>query len=351
MQRAARGKPIANMGPPKRARTEEKNCQGAGGAATAQEASKPIGGAPSAASGATAAEAPPPSSVAAAGPAPVSITSLLEMDSLRRQDEYVTKWASETKTYVDQELLKFFGERPQQIGFLVPSSVMLIAPLEISAAASGAFLSSFREVMNYDNLVKSFSQSAQYEAAGTVFMLDAVSGSPADVVTISQLESATRTWSEEAFLLSSNHLPSRRYSFDVPLPAMVVDVKVAQRKDEGKPAAVMAQPLLLLAGRALVLTWYAEMAQALQSGREDRVTKLFEAALSVPIRMRLCPDEDSCRLASLHFSENLFGSSAASGADAFWKFVEKVGQLKDVSRAIADNASIPKLTTVLKCSV
>ena len=55
--------------------------------------------------------------------------------------------------------------------------------------------------------------------------------------------------------------------------------------------------------------------------------KLLEAALSVPIRMRLCPDADTCALSALLFSENAFASSAASGADSFWKFAERVGQL------------------------
>ena len=71
----------------------------------------------------------------------------------------------------------------------------------------------------------------------------------------------------------------------------------------------------MLAGRAVVLTWYSAMSEALQQSHEDRVWYLFNAALSVPIRMRLLPDGDEHSLAALKFAETLFASSAASGAD------------------------------------
>ena len=88
--------------------------------------------------------------------------------------------------------------------------------------------------MNYENLTQSFSKSAQYEAPGTVWMLDAISDTSYDTINVSQLESATRSWSEEAFIFSSTNPASRRYTFDVPFPAKIADIRVAQRKEEGK---------------------------------------------------------------------------------------------------------------------
>ena len=149
-------------------------------------------------------------------------------------------------------------------------------------------------------------------------------------------------WSEDAFLMSSDHPLSRRYSFDAPLPAQVLDVKVAQRAREGESSAVMAHALPLLAGRALLIGWYGAMAQAL-SGDEDRVFKLLDAASSVPIRLRLAPNKDACRLASSLSSESMFVSSAASGADSFWKLAEKAAALSGVVRGMATNMSIPKI--------
>ena len=73
-----------------------------------------------------------------------------------------------------------------------------------------------------------------------------------------------RIWSEEAFILSSTQLGNRHYSFDVPLPAKVVDVHVAERKEEGKSIVVMAQTLPMLAWRALVIAWYGAISEALE---------------------------------------------------------------------------------------
>ena len=40
-------------------------------------------------------------------PPPLSITAVLEMDSLHDHDAYMEKWVAETKAYVDQTLLNF----------------------------------------------------------------------------------------------------------------------------------------------------------------------------------------------------------------------------------------------------
>ena len=119
--------------------------------------------------------------------------------------------------------------------------------------------------------------------------------------------------------MSSSQLQARRFSFDVPLPVMVVDAKVAQRKYASKSSVVFAQPVPLLAGRAVIITWYGAMATALKrvaqgdasaaSDAEERVFKLFEAALSVPIRLRLSPDADSRHLLSLSFGESKFATA------------------------------------------
>ena len=234
------------------------------------------------------------------------------------------------KTYVDQELLKFLEPRKRELPFAMPSKCSLIPPLAITDAASGANLASFREVMDYDNMLASFSRTKEYEAAGTVFMLDPVSGE-IDAVTVSQLDGSMSLWSEETFRLSSKQPQMRRFSFDVPLPALVVDAHVAQRLQTGKPAVCMTEPLAMIAGRSVVITWYAAMCEALRESNEERAWHLFNAALSVPIRMRVLTDSDATNLAALTYGEKMFAASAASGADNFWRFAEKACALKKVA--------------------
>ena len=139
------------------------------------------------------------------------------------------RWAAQVKNYVDLELPKFLMERQSKVSLPVPSNVLLMPALEIKNAASGAKLSSFREVLNYESLHLSFCQSSQYESAGTVFMCDFVGEGFLDDTRPSQLQSAAWMWSEEAYRLPSPHASSRRFSFDVPFPVKVVDVNVAQK--------------------------------------------------------------------------------------------------------------------------
>ena len=95
--------------------------------------------------------------------------------------------------------VEFLRRRQAQVSFQIPSTVLDIEPLAINAAASGASLSAFREVMNLSILLLSFSKSSQYEAAGTVWMLDPISDPICDNISISQLENGRALRSQEAF--------------------------------------------------------------------------------------------------------------------------------------------------------
>ena len=201
--------------------------------------------------------------------------------------------------------------------------------------------------MDYDNLTASFSRTSQYEAAGTAWMVDQISLDIDDVFA-SQLEGAMGVWTEDAYLLPSNHPPTRRLSFDAPLPVRVVDIKVAQRREAGKSGVCVTEPLTMLGGRAPVIARYSAMGEALQQSKHDRVWCLFNAALSVPLMMREPLDGDACHLAALTFSESLFASSAASGAESFWGFAEKARRLTGVRDSLARQESLPKLQAAIK---
>ena len=335
-------------------------------AASSATGEMPQASAPNAADGAAAGEAIGAPSINQTPPT-VSVKSLSDSESLiefldqmaeapDHDEQDLGKWVRNIKAIVDAKLIVFLRRHEARVSFPIPASVLDFEALAITAAASGAMLSGFREVMRYENLVLSFEQSAMYEAAGTVFMLDPASDPGSDGISISQLESAMQLWSEEAFRSSASgalqHL--RRFSFDVPLPAQVVDPKVAQRKEKDKDAVVFAQPVPLLAGRAMVIAWYGAMWEALKRAaseegvrdHEERVFKLFEAALSVPIRLCRNPDSDNCRLLSLKFSEQMYSVAGASGADSFWKFAEKTSALTSFKQN--DSASIAKALLALK---
>ena len=282
-----------------------------------------------------------------AGTAPLIISKLLGLQAGQVDQAYLSQWMKETKAYVDEQLLVFLAKHSGKVGFRVPNSLLMISPLAIAQAGQTGALSAFREVMNHNNLMTSFSKNGMYEAAGTAWMLDPLEAAATEGgLTLSQLENAMSMWSEEAFLASSTREASRRYCFEVPFPAKVTDANVAQK--EGASGVLMARPLPLLAGRAILIGWYGVLSECLQSDQETRVLKLVEAGLSVPIRLHLTPDGDSCRLAALTFAENLYVSSAASGADSFWRFVEQVRGLIGIADAFHANSSIPKLMAAFR---
>ena len=293
---------------------------------------------------------------------PISLSNTLDQmaEAGVQQEQRLANWVEETKGAVDANLLRFLRARQARIHFTIPANVLDLEPLAITdeAAAPGAMLAGFREVMRYSNLRSSFAKTRLYEAAGTIWMLDPACDPGNDSISISQLESATHLWTEEAFRSSATQPKARRFSFDVPLPAKVVDSKVAQRKKKDEDTVVFAQPVPLLAGRAVVIAWYDAMSEALERvskcgadhegvrDLEERVFKLFEAALSVPIRLCLDPDPENSRLLSLKFSEQAYSMCGASGADSFWKFAQKVGGLNAFKKGAT--SSIPKALVALK---
>ena len=290
----------------------------------------------------------------AARPLPVkdAVCEMLRLEDPATYDNYLAQWTKEVVTYVGAELPKFLSERKDKLPFKIPSDLKLVAPLEIIGNGAGdekSHVSAFREVMRYTNLVASFDRTAQYEAAGTIWMLDPLSAS-GDEVTVGQLESAMALFSEQAFVMSASTQDLRRFSFDVPIPAAVENKSIAQRLAAGKEQVCMAHALPIIAGRAHVVAWYSAMAQSLMGGKPSaaRTMKLFEAALSVPIRLRLNPDTDSCHLAALQFTEVATMTAAASGADIFWNFAGKVNSLQGFSSALAQGLSITKLNLALK---
>ena len=90
----------------------------------------------------------------AAGPGPMPLSELLTTGFTEaHRKEYLLSWANQIKNYVDGNLVKFLAARSSKVSFPVASQVLLFSALEIKTAASGAQLTSFREVMHHENLI------------------------------------------------------------------------------------------------------------------------------------------------------------------------------------------------------
>ena len=82
------------------------------------------------------------------------MTKLLDelAETANQQEVRLAKWIDETKVAVDANLLRFLRLHQGKVHFQIPATVLDLEPLAINAAASGAMLSGFREVMNHNRL-------------------------------------------------------------------------------------------------------------------------------------------------------------------------------------------------------
>ena len=91
-----------------------------------------------------------------------------------QQEQHLAKWVEKTKVAVAAKLLRFLRLHQAQVHFPIPANVIDLVPLAITDAVSGSMLAGVREVMHFTRLHRSFEQTALYEAAGTIWMLNPV---------------------------------------------------------------------------------------------------------------------------------------------------------------------------------
>ena len=79
------------------------------------------------------------------------------------------------------------------------------------------------------------------------------------------------------------------------------------------------------------------MAAALNAEKKDHelIRNLYQAALGVPIRLRLCPSPQVVQLDCLGYSEMLRQSGTAC-IDSFWEFACKVSALDGMHAFLVD---------------
>ena len=78
-------------------------------------------------------------------------------------------------------------------------------------------------------------------------------------------------------------------------------------------------------------------AKALAEGDAERTLKLFEASLSVLVRMRVGPTVTQVLLDSLQWSDTIRAMKEA-GADSWSEFVTKCGQIPDIKERLPNMA-------------
>ena len=235
------------------------------------------------------------------------------------------------------------------------NSVALRAPLykqkcpQISSASGDTNLerpTSFREAWDMQHCVESLSQNGIYEAAAPLWQFDPLLEHWGDTeifphdASWSQFLACLSYWSEANFVSSASAEGQRRYIFPGFIPTAVKSVAIVQATG-AKTGNFTGMPLC----GAHVLAWslYGAIDGALNDGADERVLRLYEASLSITVRMRAGPSAVQLTLDNLTFVDTLRLQNVASGSHSFFEFVSTVSSLpgfnaKSSGPAIVDAA-------------
>ena len=149
--------------------------------------------------------------------------------------------------------------------------------------------------------------SGVYEAAGNAFWLKRASlfAWERGGVVLGSENSRTQLgvgrlfWSEEKFKRSADTWNLRQYNVHCSFFFSTAVSSSAQSIGDS------FQGLPCVIGRALLLGWWSNMDDQLRANNTPMVMKLYEAALSIPIRMRLNPTFAHVAYDTITHSENI----------------------------------------------
>ena len=157
-----------------------------------------------------------------------------------------------------------------------------------------------------------------------------------------QLEVGQTTWTDQLFDASAEETSKRRWVYPSFIPTGVSSLVVVDKNAEHN--SCIFNDLPMLAGHAILWSWYlradaifeeikciasqelAAESEAIKRGDlEQKLVKLWEAAMTASIRMRLAPQLTQILNDRLQWSEELRSTSAAAG-NSFAEFSVTIDQ-------------------------
>ncbi len=240
------------------------------------------------------------------------------------------EWARAAIPVIETDLLRLLGKMKllQHDGALWQQ-----APLVIEADSTKN-LKNFKEQWNWDNCVKSCNSTGMYEASGNLFWLAASRMSDendADThVSWPQVQEARSNWSESALQASSSEPRVQRYEFPGVYLTSLDSIGQLDHAMKLTPPYLKGVPLHV--GHALVWSWYLAVSEAMACKQEQRVMKLYEAALTITLRLRLRATAQESIIDSIVWSEAVRLKHVACSY-TFLSFAAKVLRLPGVDTA------------------
>ena len=233
---------------------------------------------------------------------------------------------------IAEHLRARLSQEPNKDGkFVLEGSLNEQRPIDVANAGQNTSLKSYKEPWKGVNCIVSLEANGLYEAAGNAFWLNPARRPdwdgheiPGSEISWAQIAAGRSAWSEETLLSSADTDDLRHYVVHGVFPTAIPSA--------GTGASAIAEwfeDLPCFSGRAVLLGWYSTMDDQLRTDNMPTIMKLYEAMLSMPIRMRVGPTMKQIVLDTISYAEDIFAAQGTT-ADSCLDFVSKVRVVVDV---------------------
>ncbi len=195
-------------------------------------------------------------------------------------------------------------------------------------------LSSFREPWNMSNCCYALNRSGMYEASMTIwqFLPTVKTWNDIDLsieaTSWQQLESCMGFWSESVLKNSSEVVENQRFIFPGFLSTCLESLITAETLLK---SGAFFRDLPACGGNVVLWSLLVAMHDALVAGDFEKVLKLYEASITVTVRMRLHPSATQLQLDQMTFVDVLRTQGLAHGATSFYEFAVSCLRLPEVT--------------------
>ena len=194
---------------------------------------------------------------------------------------------------------------------------------------------SFKEPMNFANLMSSCKTTGLYEAGAPIWGIDTMrkqyKGFKSEDPSWVQLSVAESFFSAEALLQSNvNNEKFRRFIIPGIIPIAAESMAVVERQAR-EVGGLRGWP----ACGGLVVIWalLARLDEALENNDVTMILKLYEASLTATVRVRIDPEQEQLILDSIQSAETLRVLNLSGATDSFWTLVKDLTGLEEFDPA------------------
>ena len=202
---------------------------------------------------------------------------------------------------------------------------------------------SFKEPMNYTNLLNSCRTTGLYEAGAPIWGIDTMrrqyKGFQFEDPSWPQLSVAESLFSKDALLQSNvNNEKLRRLIVPGIIPVAAESMTVVEQLASGAPACGGMRGWPACGGLVVIWALLSRLDEALENNDETMVLKLYEASLTATVRVRIEPDKQQLILDSIQSAETLRVINLSGATDSFWTFVKDLSGFEEFDSASGGSA-------------